>query len=99
MEMKVFEVFIPYMSMVAILEKIVNKHTFNFCRDNSILIALQSGFVPGDSTVNQRVDLILSAKLLMKVKKKEVCSVLCDISKAFDRVWHRGLLYKLKGKY
>ncbi len=27
---------------------------------------------------------------------KEVRSVFCDISKAFDRVWHAGLLYKLK---
>ncbi|XP_060553019.1 uncharacterized protein LOC132714232 [Ruditapes philippinarum] len=27
---------------------------------------------------------------------KEVRAVFCDISKAFDRVWHRGLLYKLK---
>ncbi len=26
---------------------------------------------------------------------KEVRAVFCDISKAFDRVWHRGLLYKL----
>ena len=26
---------------------------------------------------------------------KEVKAVFCDISKAFDRVWHRGLLYKL----
>ena len=26
---------------------------FNHFRDNSILISLQSGFIPGDSTVNQ----------------------------------------------
>ena len=24
------------------------------------------------------------------------CIVFCDISKAFDRVWHKGLLFKLK---
>ena len=24
------------------------------------------------------------------------CIVFCDISKAFDRIWHKGLLYKLK---
>ena len=24
------------------------------------------------------------------------CQIFCDISKAFDRVWHRCLLYKLK---
>ena len=28
---------------------------------------------------------------------KEVRTVFCDISKAFDRVWHRGLLHKLSG--
>ena len=27
---------------------------------------------------------------------KEIRVVFCDISKAFDRVWHRGLLCKLK---
>ena len=28
---------------------------------------------------------------------KEVRAVFCDISRAFDRVWHRGLLHKLSG--
>ena len=27
---------------------------------------------------------------------KEVRTVFCDIGKAFDRVWHEGLIYKLK---
>jgi hypothetical protein len=27
---------------------------------------------------------------------KEVRVVFCDISKAFDRVWHTGLIHKLK---
>jgi hypothetical protein len=27
---------------------------------------------------------------------KEIRIIFCDISKAFDRVWHKGLLYKLK---
>ena len=25
-----------------------------------------------------------------------VCFFFCDVSKAFDRVWHKGLLFKLK---
>ena len=27
---------------------------------------------------------------------REVCAIFCDISKAFDRVWHKGLLFKLE---
>ena len=77
------------------MEKIVHKHVFNFCRDNSILTALQSGFVPGDSTVNQLVDLYNTFCKALD-EGKEVRAVFCDISKAFDRVWHRGLLYKLR---
>ena len=29
-------------------------------------------------------------------QRKEILVVFCDISKAFDRVWHRGLLLKLQ---
>ena len=78
-----------------VMEKIVHKHVFNFCRDNSILTALQSGFVPGDSTVNQLIDLYNTFCKALD-EGKEVRAVFCDISKAFDRVWHRGLLYKLR---
>ncbi|MCG7869675.1 MAG: endonuclease/exonuclease/phosphatase family protein [Candidatus Thiodiazotropha taylori] len=78
-----------------VMEKIVHKHVFNFCRDNSILTSLQSGFVPGDSTVNQLVDLYNTFCKALD-EGKEVRAVFCDISKAFDRVWHRGLLYKLR---
>lgn len=78
-----------------VLEKIVFKHVFNYFRDNFLLSIFQSGFTPGDSTVNQLVNLyhILCEAL---DKKKEVRIVFCDISKAFDRVWHRGLIYKLQ---
>ena len=27
---------------------------------------------------------------------KAVRAIFCDISKAFDRIWHKGLLYKLE---
>ena len=48
--------------------------------------------MPGDSTKNQSVHVydILSDAL---DKKKEVR---VDIDKAFDRVWHKGLLFKLR---
>ena len=80
-----------------VLEKIVHKHLFNFIRDNNILTTLQSGFVPGDSTVNQLVDIHVYNTFCHSLDQgKEARAVFCDISKAFDRVWHRGLLYKLE---
>ena len=82
-------------TMGKVLEKIVHKHVFNYFRDNNILTALQSGFVPGDSTVNQLLDLYNTFCKSLD-DSKEVRAVFCDISKAFDRVWHRGLLYKLR---
>ena len=76
-----------------VLEKVVHKHLFNYIRDHEILSALQSGFIPGDSTVNQLVD-IYNTFCKSLDQGKEVRAVFCDISKAFDRVWHRGLLFK-----
>ena len=55
----------------------------------------QSGFTPGDSTVHQLVYLYNTfCKALNDIK--DVRIVFCDQLKAFDRVWHQGLLYKLE---
>ncbi len=77
------------------LEKLVHKHVYNYFLDNHTISSLQSGFKQGDSTVNQLVD-IYNTFCKALDEGKEVRSVFCDISKAFDRVWHAGLLYKLK---
>ena len=78
-----------------ICEKIVFKHIFNYIKSNDLITSHQSGFTPNDSTVNQLVYLYnLFAKALND--KKDIRLVFCDQSKAFDRVWHNGLLYKLK---
>ena len=77
-------------------KKVVHKHLLNnYIRDHGILSALQSDFIPEDSTVNQLVD-IYNTFCKSFDEGKEVCAVFCDISKAFDRVWHRGLLFKLE---
>ena len=78
-----------------IMEKIIFKYLFNFMKDNEILTKYQSGFQPNDSTVNQLVE-IYNSIISNLDKGKDVRFVFCDISKAFDKVWHKGLLFKLE---
>ena len=57
----------------------------------------QSGFRPGDSTINQLVSMTHSVFEAFDCNPTlEVRSAYLDISKAIDRVLHGGLIYKLK---
>ena len=51
--------------------------------------------MPGDSTVNQLTYLYNTICQALD-QGKEVRAVFCDISKAFDPVWHAGLIHKLQ---
>lgn len=77
-----------------LMERCVHKYLYNYVISNDILTTFQSGFIKGDSTVNQLTYLYNDISKAMD-EGKEVRAVFCDISKAFDRVWHRGLLQKL----
>ncbi|PJE77770.1 hypothetical protein CI610_03303 [invertebrate metagenome] len=77
------------------MEKIIFKYLFNYLIENSILTKHQSGFIPGDSTVNQLLFIYNEISSNMD-KGKELRFIFCDVSKAFDRVWHEGLIQKLK---
>ena len=78
-----------------LLERIVHGYIFIFFQEHHIITTLQSGFVPGDSTVNQLVD-IYNTFCKALDDGKEVRAIFCDISTAFDRVWYKGLIYKLR---
>ena len=79
-----------------VMERCIHKHLYNYVLTNHILTPLQSGFVSGDSTTFQ---LLHTYHMFCEAvdNGKEVRAVFCDISKAFDRVWHKGLLHKLRG--
>ena len=78
-----------------LFERLMFKYLYNHLRDNNLLSSLQSGFIPGDSIVNQLTYLYNTFCQALD-SGKEVRAVFCDVSKAFDRVWHEGLLLKRK---
>ena len=78
-----------------LMERCIHKHVTRYLKQYSIITPFQSGFQTGDSTVNQLLHMYNDfAKALDE--GKEVRVVFLDISKAFDKVWHKGLIFKLQ---
>ena len=78
--------------------KIEVKHSFiHFLNKNNLLTPKQSGFRPGDSTINQLLSITNEIhKAFDKYPSRETRAIFLDISKAFDKVWHEGIIFKLK---
>ena len=78
-----------------VFEKALFDHIYGFLRDNNLIRKNQSGFTPGDSTINQ---LIMICNNLYKCVDNgdEMVGIFLDLTKAFDKVWHKGLLYKVE---
>ena len=70
---------------------------YNHLVSNNLISKNQSGFRPGDSTINQLIDLTNEIhKSFDDRQSLEVRAIFLDIAKAFDKVWHDGLIFKLK---
>lgn len=81
--------------MSKVLERIIHTRLYNYCMENNLLTEKNSGFKRQDSTVNQLLH--ITNKITEALDRKDdACLVFLDISKAFDKVWHRGLLLKLR---
>ena len=80
-----------------IFEKLVFNALYSFFEDHKILNPCQSGFKKNDSCINQLVSLTHEIYSAFGWNPSlEVRGVFLDSSKAFDKVWHDGLIYKLK---
>ncbi len=78
-----------------VMERIMFKHIYNHLHSNNLIFERQSGFLPGHSTVYQLID--IHHQICQALDNGQfTCMVFCDISKAFDRVWHKGLTFKLR---
>ena len=78
-----------------VFERVVFKHVFNFFLNNNLFYKFQSGFTPGHSTIHQLIEIYHKICLALE-EEKHICIVFCDISKAFDHVWLKGLVKKSK---
>ena len=78
-----------------IFERILFSNMYNHLISNNLLTKNQSGFRPGDSVTNQLIFLVDKMHSTLDINL-EVRSVFLDMSKAFDKVWHEGLLFKLR---
>jgi hypothetical protein len=77
-----------------ILERIINTRLYKFCEQNNFLSFQQSGFRKHRGVKDNLT--YLTQKIVETFnRRKKMCCLFFDISKAFDKVWHNGLLYKL----
>lgn len=81
-------------TMSKLLEKIIQKRLFRYVDSAQVILPHQFGFQPKHSTLHQLQR--LTECIVHGFENKEYCAAaFLDVSQAFDKVWHEGLLYKL----
>ena len=78
-----------------VFKRLLFDKMFEFFIENNLISKSQSGFRPGDSCINQL--LYITHEIYQSFDDTfEVRAVFVDISKAFDKVWHKCLIFKFK---
>ena len=77
------------------LERCVQKTVQAHLIDQGHISPTQAAYTPKSSTVTQLLEMYHTITEAMD-KGKEIRFLFMDVSKAFDQVWHQGILYKLK---
>ena len=78
-----------------IFERLLYDRMFEFFIANNLISKNQSGFRPGDSCINQLLS--ITQEIYQSFNDNlEVRAAFLDISKSFDKVWNKGLIFKLK---
>jgi len=75
-------------------EKIIADFLERFLIVKNVIVPHQSGFRLGRSTHDNLFFLTQKISETLSLNKRS-CAIFFDISKAFDKVWHNGLLYKM----
>ena len=78
-------------------ERLIFNSLFKYIDENELLNPNQSGFRPFDSCVNQLLS--INHEIFSNFDcdpPKDIRAVFLDISKAFDKIWLPGLIFKIK---
>ena len=82
------------MSLSPICGKFI-KYTYKKTLQNDLISPAQSNFKSGDYFINRLLSINYEIYRSMD-EGYEVSGVIIDISKAFDKIWHKLLVFKLK---
>ena len=73
------------------------KKFFNHFPQSQLLTKCQSDFLPGDLCISQLLCIVHEINLSFDCDPTiDVSGIFLYISKAFDKIWHEGILFKLK---
>ena len=80
-----------------VFERVIYNSLFNYFLHNKLFTSSQSGFVRGDPCIAQLLSIIHEIQSVFDENPTvDVRGIYLGISKAFDQVWHDGLLFKSK---
>ena len=79
-----------------LFNRVLNNRLTKYMLDHNIISHCQIGFQAKKRTSDHIYTLHTLIKKYTKIHKKKVYACFIDLSKAFDKVWHTGLYYKLK---
>ena len=86
--------FLPIFSKI--LEKLLFNSTMDFLEENNLLSSNQSGFRSNGSSESQLLSVVHDIYSSFDCSSLEVRGIFLNVSKAFDRIWHEGLVYKIR---
>ena len=79
-----------------LFNQILNNRLNDFLVKNEIIHPCQIGFQKNKRTADHIYTLNTVIKKYTKLYKKKIYACFVDLRKAFDKVWHTGLLFKLQ---